>query len=84
MMEAPRFDLYQVPVPEAWKQLVAASTELPKHEECADCKLKLVCEVCYAGACHEKKMCGSVDYLCRMAHKKVDILEQEQKHEENS
>lgn len=84
MMEAPWYDLHQVPVPEAWKQLVTASTELPKHEECGKCKLKLVCEVCYAGASHEKKMCGSVDYLCRMAHKKVEILEQELKHEENS
>lgn len=84
MMEAPRYDLHQVPVPEAWQQLVTASTELSKHEECGECKLKLVCEVCYAGASHEKKMCGNVDYLCRMAHKKVEILEQELKHEENS
>lgn len=84
MLEAPRFDLHQVPVPEAWQQLVTASTELPKHEECAECKLKLVCEVCYAGAAHEKKVCGNVDYLCRMAHKKVEILEQEVKHEKNS
>lgn len=84
MMEAPCYDLHQVSVPEVWQQLVTASAELPKHEECADCKLKLICEVCYAGAAHEKKMCGNVDYLCRMAHKKVEILKQELKHEENS
>lgn len=85
MMEAPRFDLHQIPVAEAWRRLVEESLTLPKHEECADCKLRLLCEVCYAGACHEKKMCGNLDYLCQMAHKKVELLEQETtEHEENS
>ena len=84
MMEAPRYDLHQVPVREAWQQLVAASAELPKHMDCADCKLKLICEVCYAGASHEKKMCGSLDYLCQMTHRKIEILKQEIQNEENS
>jgi hypothetical protein len=31
-------------------------------------------DVCYANATNEKKHCGSVDYLCQMAHAKADIL----------
>ena len=70
----PSFDLKEMSVKEAWEQLKEAVTHLPIHTECKNCKLKLFCDVCYANATNEKKHCGSLDYLCQMAHAKADIL----------
>ena len=76
MMENPRFDLHQVSVVDAWKGIVSEVQQLIPHDECTNCKLRTMCEVCYAGACHEKEICGNLDYLCRMTHRKREILEQ--------
>ncbi|MBQ9286974.1 MAG: radical SAM protein [Bacteroidaceae bacterium] len=73
-MEEPSVDLKKTPVHEAWAQLKEAVKHLPLHTECKDCKLKPFCDVCYANAANEKKHCGSLDYLCQMAHAKADIL----------
>lgn len=73
-MEEPSVDLKKTSVHEAWIQLKEAVKHLPLHTECKDCKLKPFCDVCYANATNEKKHCGSVDYLCQMAHAKADIL----------
>jgi radical SAM protein with 4Fe4S-binding SPASM domain len=70
----PSYDLKTMPVKEAWEQLKEAVTHLPIHTECKNCKLKPFCDVCYANATNEKKHCGSLDYLCQMAHAKADIL----------
>jgi len=70
----PSFDLKEMSVKEAWEQLKEAVSHLPIHTECKDCKLKLFCDVCYANATNEKKHCGSLDYLCQMAHAKADII----------
>ncbi len=75
-LEEPSFDLTKTSVKEAWEQLKEAVTHLPLHTECKDCKLKPFCDVCYANATNEKKHCGSLDYLCQMAHAKADILYQ--------
>ena len=75
-LEKPSFDLTKTSVKEAWVQLKEAVTHLPLHTECKDCKLKPFCDVCYANATNEKKHCGSLDYLCQMAHAKADILYQ--------
>lgn len=75
-MEEPSVNLKKTPVHEAWAQLKEAVKHLPLHTECKDCKLKPFCDVCYANATNEKKHCGSLDYLCQMAHAKADILYQ--------
>ena len=75
-LEEPSFDLTKTPLKEAWEQLKEAVTHLPLHTECKDCKLKPFCDVCYANATNEKKHCGSLDYLCQMAHAKADLLYQ--------
>ena len=76
MMESPRVDLHQMSVAVAWKEIVERGQQVTPHEECTGCKLRTLCEVCYAGACHEKEICGNLDYLCRMTHRKREILEQ--------
>ena len=76
MMESPRVDLHLMSVAEAWKKIVVEAQELTPHDECTGCKLRKLCEVCYAGACHEKEICGNLDYLCRMTDRKRRILEQ--------
>lgn len=75
-LEEPSFDLTKTSVKGAWEQLKEAVTHLPLHTECKDCKLKPFCDVCYANATNEKKHCGSLDYLCQMAHAKADLLYQ--------
>lgn len=62
-------------VAEAWKQLVAECEQLEKHTECEGCRLRPLCNVCYAAACHEKKVAGSLDFLCKMAAEKERIIQ---------
>ena len=54
-------------VSSAWQWLVKECVQLPTIDDCAGCNLQHICQVCYAAAYHEKRRCGSVDYLCQMA-----------------
>lgn len=74
VMEEPAVVLKETTVAEAWKQIVASSEALPKHEECTDCSLRTLCSVCYAAASHEKRACGNLEYLCEMAHTKKEAF----------
>lgn len=58
----------------AWKWLTATCQQFPAIEECKGCRLHHICQVCYAAALHELKECGSVDYLCDMAHEDLRLL----------
>lgn len=73
-MDTPSFSLREMEVQEAWERIKNAVRELPTHTECKDCKLKPLCNVCYANATNEKKHCGSMDYLCKMAETKANII----------
>ena len=58
----------------AWKWLTATCQQFPAIEECKGCRLHHICQVCYAAALHELKECGSVNYLCDMAHEELRLL----------
>lgn len=73
-MATPAFSLKELPVQDAWDKIKNAIKELGTHSECKNCKLKPLCNVCYANAANEKKHCGSLDYLCQMAEEKASIL----------
>lgn len=70
----PKVSLHHYTVSEAWEILKNACAGLAVHTECKDCKLKPLCDVCYANATNEKKHCGSLDYLCQMAEAKARII----------
>lgn len=74
VMEEPAVRLKETTVAEAWQQIVTASGFLPKHTECNGCSLRVICNVCYAAACHEKKACGNLNYLCEMSRTKKKVL----------
>lgn len=74
VMEEPAVILKENTVAEAWKQIVTTSESLPKHEECNGCSLRMICDVCYAAACHEKKACGNLNYLCEMSRTKKEAF----------
>ncbi len=75
MLENPSVPLDSVTVEEAWGRIVREGARLTPHDECEGCALHTVCNVCYAAACHEKAVTGSLDYLCRMAAAKKSIWE---------
>ena len=58
----------------AWEWLTATCQQFPGIEECKGCRLHHICQVCYAAALHELKECGSVNYLCDMAHEELRLL----------
>jgi MoaA/NifB/PqqE/SkfB family radical SAM enzyme len=74
VMEEPAVILKGTTVAEAWKQIVTTSESLPKHTECNGCSLRMICDVCYAAACHEKKACGNLNYLCEMSRTKKEAF----------
>ena len=74
VMEEPAVILKKTTVAEAWKQIVTTSESLPKHTECNGCSLRMICDVCYAAACHEKKACGNLNYLCEMSRTKKEAF----------
>ena len=76
-MEEPGISLREYAVGEAWAYLVDQCNVLPYHQECSGCKLKAICDVCYANASNEKKCGGSVNYLCEIArakHKQIQTI----------
>lgn len=74
LMETPAFSLKEMPMATAWQQLVTAARQLAPHTECKGCRLRPICDVCYAAANNEKEVTGSIDYLCRMAQAKQRII----------
>lgn len=58
----------------AWEWIIATCQQFPAIEECKGCRLHHICQVCYAAALHELKECGSVNYLCDMAHEELRLL----------
>ena len=74
MMEEPAIMLKGTTLQEAWKQLVTICQSLPKHTECNGCSLRMICDICYAAACHEKKACGTLNYMCEMTHSKKEAI----------
>ena len=59
---------------EGWHWITRTCQELPPIEECKGCKLKKTCQVCYAAAILEKRHCGTINYLCDMAHAEVEEM----------
>ena len=74
LMESPAVALRGTSLPQAWKRMREAAAVLPVHNECEGCRLRPVCDVCYAAASNEKEVTGSMDYLCRMAKEKERII----------
>lgn len=74
VMEEPAVILKKTTVAEAWEQIVTTCESLPKHTECNGCSLRVICNVCYAAACHEKKACGNLNYLCEMTRTKKEAF----------
>lgn len=74
VMEEPAVVLKETTVAQAWEQIKTAAEALPKHEECNGCSLRMICDVCYAAACHEKKACGNLNYLCEMSRTKKEAF----------
>ena len=61
----------------AWQWLVKECLQLPAIDDCKGCRLKHICQVCYAAAIHEKQQYGSLGYLCEMAKGSLKQLKQE-------
>ena len=74
LMDRPAIDLRQTEMAAAWRQLTQAVEALPPHSECEGCRLRPVCDVCYAAARCEKETTGTMDYLCQMAEAKKQII----------
>lgn len=58
----------------AWKWLTETCQHLPAFDDCSGCRLKHICQVCYAAALHERRQCGTLRYLCDMAQAEINIL----------
>ncbi|MBP3236407.1 MAG: radical SAM protein [Bacteroidales bacterium] len=69
-MAKPTKSLLESGVKGAWEYIRSEAKKLPPHEECDGCRLHSICNVCYEAATEEKKVNGSLDYLCRMAEAK--------------
>ena len=66
-------------LPAVWKWLTTTCQQFPAIEECKGCKLHHICQVCYAAAISELKECGSLSYLCDMAHEDLRLLSPSEK-----
>lgn len=74
LMEHPCVPLHSTSVADAWQSIIAQADQLPKFDKCAGCKLRKLCQVCYAAAEHEQKVRGNLNYLCEMAHHQLDLI----------
>ena len=63
-------------IADAWQWLVHECLQLPSIDDCKGCRLKHICQVCYAAAIHEKQQYGSLGYLCKMAEGSLEYLKQ--------
>ena len=73
-MDEPSVNLNNENFHDAWRAIVQKCKKLTPHSECKDCTLKHACDICYANASNEKRVNGSVCYLCKMAEAKRDIF----------
>lgn len=74
MMEYPAVHLDRMPVKDAWTEIGKMCRLLPPHDECRGCRLRGLCQVCYASAMLEKQHYGNVDYLCRFTEGELKTL----------
>lgn len=74
LMEHPMVPLDGTTVADAWASVTAQADQLPRFEKCAGCRLRKLCQVCYAAAEHEQKARGNLDYLCEMAHRQLNLI----------
>lgn len=74
MMESPSVNLTIHNVKEAWEDLKKQCQLLVPIEECKGCKLKSICQVCYASARLEKEHFGNLDYLCRFTNSELHTI----------
>lgn len=76
MMEYPSINLNHISVKDAWQEIGKMCTLLPSHNECIGCKLRKLCQVCYASATLEKQHYGTLDYLCKFTQSEYNTLKQ--------
>lgn len=74
MMEYPSINLSQHNVIDAWEELKKGCQLLPTIEECKGCKLKTICQVCYASAILEKQHFGNLNYLCNYTNSEFKTI----------
>lgn len=74
MMEYPAVSLEQLSVRQAWNEIGRMCGLLLPHDDCKGCKLRSLCQVCYASAMLEKQHYGTVDYLCRFTKSELNTL----------
>lgn len=76
MFDKPKMSLLDHSFQECWEYIVQTSAELPVCSKCAGCKLQNLCQICPA-ACYTET--GTTDgwpeYVCRMTHEMVRLLE---------
>ncbi len=81
MMEEPSINLEKQSIKEGWEELKQQCKALTEFTDCIGCKLRPVCQVCYASAYLEKKYHGDLSYLCHFAQAEYETLK---KIEDNS
>lgn len=74
IMEEYGVSLKEYTVAEAWQKVREVRHQVEPHTECAGCKLKPGCGVCWANARMEKRVNGNLNYLCDTAKEKLRIL----------
>lgn len=74
LMESPAVSLHEKTVHEAWAEVTEAAGKLVPHPECKGCKLRPLCDVCYAAVSNEKEVVGDIRYICRMTEAKEKIV----------
>ena len=75
-MEYPSINLNHISVKDAWQEIGKMCTLLPSHNECIGCKLRKLCQVCYASATLEKQHYGTINYLCKFTQSEYNTLKQ--------
>lgn len=76
MMEYPSINLNHISVKDAWQEIRKMCTLLPSHNECIGCKLRNLCQVCYASAALEEQHYGTINYLCKFTQSEYNTLKQ--------
>lgn len=74
MMEEPCADLERNSSGEAWQEIVKQVSGLPVYDDCRGCKLKGLCQVCYASASLEKKCNGNLSFLCKITKTEYEMI----------
>ena len=81
----PKVNLLEHSFQDCWKEIVAQSNTISYCDKCLNCDLQNICDVCPA-ACYTET--GSTDgcpeYVCRMTHETVRLMEAYIKEEEDA